>query len=305
MSRGVDSFCLFVCVATILLFPSPAASQSNEWTFCAPEGGQCVFEGSREVRYGANGAYFYRTLSGGAACTNSVFGDPAYGVAKQCDVRSSDWTFCAWEGEVCAFQGAGEVRYGANGFYTYRTLTDGAACTNSVFGDPAYGVAKRCDIRASDWVVCASEGGVCGFTGSQEVRYGANGLYEYRTLSNGTACANSVFGDPVYGVPKRCEIRAASGSSSLPTRAVFVPSSNHSTTVIEYVLEIFPVGANPAAANPVVAQNLGKPPVVNGECNVDIGETIQNLPPGTYIATVSAFGGGLIAQSAPSPPFSR
>ena len=56
------------------------------WTFCAPEGGFCAFAGTTEVRYGGNGVYTYKTLSNGTACTNSVFGDPVAGTAKQCAI---------------------------------------------------------------------------------------------------------------------------------------------------------------------------------------------------------------------------
>ena len=108
----------------------PAAS---EWTVCAPEGGVCAFTGTQEVRYGANGSYFFRTLSNGTACTNAVFGDPIVGVAKECALRTptpaSAWTFCASEGGTCAFAGTQEVRYGANGTFIYRTLSNGTACT--------------------------------------------------------------------------------------------------------------------------------------------------------------------------------
>ena len=60
---------------------------------------------------------------------------------------TSDWTFCAAEGGVCAFTGTEEVRYGADGSYFYMSLTDGTACTNSVFGDPIVGTAKHCALR--------------------------------------------------------------------------------------------------------------------------------------------------------------
>jgi hypothetical protein len=60
---------------------------AEDWTFCAPEGGFCAFTGQREVRYGANGAFFFQTVTGGIACTNSVFGDPAPDTAKQCAIR--------------------------------------------------------------------------------------------------------------------------------------------------------------------------------------------------------------------------
>jgi hypothetical protein len=80
---------LFVCLTIIFVKPPSASAQTNDWTTCAPEGGYCSFTGTKEVRYGANGSYFYKTLSGGTACTNSVFGDPSIGTAKACAVRES------------------------------------------------------------------------------------------------------------------------------------------------------------------------------------------------------------------------
>ena len=121
---------------------------------------------------------------------------------------AAQWTVCASEGGVCAFTGTRAVRYGVDGAYVYKTLSDGTACTNSVFGDPVVGIVKSCAVE-SDWTFCASEGGVCAFSGTQEVRYGASGSYFYKTVSDGTACTNSVFGDPVYGTPKRCDTRPA------------------------------------------------------------------------------------------------
>ena len=95
--------------------------------------------------------------------------------------------------------------------YAYKTLSGGSTvCSNAVFGDPAPGIAKRCDRSTSpppptgSWSVCANEGGVCAFTGTKQVRYGANGSYTYKTLSSSTACTNAVFGDPAPGVAKQC-----------------------------------------------------------------------------------------------------
>ena len=108
------------------------ATATGEWSVCAPEGSNCAFTGTQEVRYGANGSYFYKTLTNGTACTNAVFGDPAYGIRKDCALRTtSDWTFCASEGGFCAFSGTKQVRYGANGSYFYKTLSGGTACTTA------------------------------------------------------------------------------------------------------------------------------------------------------------------------------
>ena len=94
-------------------------------------------------------------------------------------------------------------------------------------------------------------------------------------------------------------------SASLPSTAVFVPSSNHATAVDRYVLEVFPVGADPTVSNPVATRDLGKPSITNGECRVDVSSTILALTPGTYIATVTAMGSAGSAQSAASPAFIR
>ena len=193
----------------------------TEWTLCAPEGGMCAFTGTTEVRYGADGKYVYQTFIDGIACNNRVFGDPLYGTRKSCAIRflpvQTDWTFCAPEGGVCAVTGTMEVRYGADGAYVYQTLTDGTACTNAVFGDPLQGTPKACAYRLppdpTEWTFCAAEGGQCPFSGTREVRYGANGVYVYQTLLNGTACNNFFFGDPIRGVVKSCSVRTASGSS--------------------------------------------------------------------------------------------
>jgi parallel beta-helix repeat protein len=129
-------------------------STSSDWTFCAAEGGFCAFTGTRQVRYGANGSYFYKTLSDGTACTNSVFGDPIVGVVKECAISTGastdEWTFCAFENQTCVFTGTTEVRFGANGSYAYRTLTNGTPCTVSVFGDPIFGIVKQCYIKFSN-----------------------------------------------------------------------------------------------------------------------------------------------------------
>ena len=56
------------------------------------------------------------------------------------------------------------------------------------------------------WTFCSDEYQYCGFSGTKQVQYGANGVYTERTLTNGTWCDNSVFGDPLVGTFKHCYI---------------------------------------------------------------------------------------------------
>jgi Domain of unknown function (DUF1929)/Bacterial Ig domain len=80
----------------------------------------------------------------------------------------------------------------------------------------------------SDWTFCANEHERCNFTGTQEVRYGANGTFTApRTFTDGVDCSNAVFGDPLPGVVKHCERRAPSSSPPPPPP----PPSNQPPTV--------------------------------------------------------------------------
>lgn len=59
------------------------------WTTCARENEICSFTGTRRVRYGAGATWVTRDIAasnGGVRCSNAVFGDPAFGVAKQCQL---------------------------------------------------------------------------------------------------------------------------------------------------------------------------------------------------------------------------
>jgi hypothetical protein len=209
--------------------PAPPAG----YQFCAWEGEHCGFGGTADVAYGAEGRFNYRNaVSGGVQCINEVFGDPNPGMRKACFIRPAvatppaGYTFCAWEGEHCAFDGTADVAYGANGRFAHRNaVSGGVQCINEVFGDPNPGVRKACFIRpaaapppadprpappAGYERFCAWEGEHCAFSGTADVAYGANGRFAYRNaVSGGIHCVNEVFGDPNPGVRKACFIRPA------------------------------------------------------------------------------------------------
>ncbi len=66
-------------------------------------------------------------------------------------VPASGWAFCANENDQCPVSGTQTVRYGANGTYVTRTVTDGTRCDNNTFGDPVPGVVKSCEIAANSY----------------------------------------------------------------------------------------------------------------------------------------------------------
>lgn len=76
---------------------------------------------------------------------------------------------------------------------------------------------------SSSWTFCADENQVCSLPKLSDVRYGAGTSWKVLTaLSGSVNCSNSVFGDPIVGVVKRCEYKA----SSTPAPANTAPTVN-------------------------------------------------------------------------------
>ena len=150
------------------------------------------------------------------AAAAPVVSAPAPAPAAPAPTGADGWTGCAGEGGSCSFSGTRQVRYGANGVYSFRTATGSIACNNGTFGDPLYGVTKSCAFAPSaasapapapaiaGWTQCAGENSTCSFEGTRQVRYGANGVYVFKTVAGPIQCGNGTFGDPLYGVIKTC-----------------------------------------------------------------------------------------------------
>jgi hypothetical protein len=205
------------------------------WRSCAQEGGVCQVSGRAVVRYGVPGRWATRSVNGSVTCSNDAFGDPAPGTPKRCEVAgygdggSSDWVFCAPEGETCRFRGSADVRFGHGGRYTTRHAYGSVPCDVRSFGDPYYGVTKHCEVRRDaalggsggygqggswgggndSWRYCAGEGQVCRVNGSAQVRFGDGQRFSTRTVNGSVDCSTRVFGDPIYGKVKHCEVQSA------------------------------------------------------------------------------------------------
>ncbi len=196
--------------STTLTPPAPGI-----WTPCAGEGGTCSFSGTQAVAFGANGHFAYGVYTGSALC-NTGFGDPAPGASKSCYTSTTltppapgAWTFCSTEGKTCSFSRTQAVAFGANGHFAYGVFTGSALC-NTGFGDPAPGASKGCYTSTTltppapgAWTLCATEGGNCGFSGTQAVAFGADGHFAYGVFTGGAPC-NTGFGDPAPGTSKSC-----------------------------------------------------------------------------------------------------
>jgi hypothetical protein len=177
----------------------------------------CYFNGPATVAFGANGNYVFATLTGPAPCDRGHFNwaDPAPNVQKSCYITTDPpgYASCADENGQCNFPGTATVAFGADGDFFYKTLTGGTACSDTVFGDPAYGVAKKCYLPAgpAGYQYCSAENGTCHLAAGGLVYYGFNGSFAARAFAPQPAgldipCNNSTFGDPAFGTVKACFI---------------------------------------------------------------------------------------------------
>lgn len=92
-----------------------------------------------------------------------------------------------------------------NGTAMLTVLAYDAAGNTGVSPALTVNVANVVKVVAPVWTRCASEGGVCNFSGTRQVRYGANNSYAVTTATGTISCSNGVFGDPMYGVVKTCD----------------------------------------------------------------------------------------------------
>jgi hypothetical protein len=136
----------------------------------------------------------------------------AYTDGTSCGPVPEEWSYCADEGGNCAITGTVRVRFGRNGLYDYGIFGEDAgavSCTTAAFGgtDPIPGTVKACSFSSELYTSCAAEGGTCSFTGTKQVRFGANGQWNTMMVTGSTPCTLAAFGnvDPLPDVVKSCE----------------------------------------------------------------------------------------------------
>lgn len=132
-----------VSLSTLGLGP---LAHAQTWVNCTGENNTCTFTGTKLVRYGAGTTWNQGTYINSVGCNNAVFGDPLVGTYKTCQTAEPIWTTCANENGTCQFTGKKIVRYGIDSRWKQGEFTTQVACTNGVFGDPAVGTGKICQV---------------------------------------------------------------------------------------------------------------------------------------------------------------
>ncbi len=116
--------------------------------------------------------------------------------------------FCAKgdQNENCPIGGSKYVAYGANGSFTFKVLNGTQPCSLATFDgiDPTPGQAKNCYF--ANYRLLATDFQQGHTLPGTEIAYGANGIFNLRTITTSTfSCVPTTFGgDPVVGVAKGC-----------------------------------------------------------------------------------------------------
>ena len=83
-------------------------------------------------------------------------------------------------------------------------IVNAAAAVNAALASATPTAPTPTPTPTVTWTACASEGGVCSFSGMRDVRYGAGTSFVTKTFTGSAKCSNAVFGDPAHGVVKSC-----------------------------------------------------------------------------------------------------
>lgn len=125
----------------------------------------------------------------------------------------------------------------------------------------------------SGWVFCANENQRCVFTGVRTVRYGNNGVYSTRAFTDGVDCSNRVFGDPIPGVVKRCEV----GEVIQPTPT---PSPKPTPVLTPYGYYQFKAGHSEKCLDVRSAAQANGAAVIQWDCRNVENQQWQLIPSG-------------------------
>ena len=227
-----------IITMSLLSFVANAWAQSvDEWIDCAAENELCLFDGSKNVRYGSADAnvYAYGVFEDEVLCANSIFGDPARKTVKRCSYSASTNLPPVLDAIESQYNVVGDTAYfaidasdpeGGVLSYNFTGLPTGLSAdtagiisgTLDVIGDFTVDVTVIDDTgtqtqgtfvwvvtEASDWILCAGENELCDFSGVADVRYGAEpDSYYYGEFIDGVNCSNSIFGDPARKTVKYC-----------------------------------------------------------------------------------------------------
>ncbi|HRH26614.1 MAG TPA: right-handed parallel beta-helix repeat-containing protein [Parcubacteria group bacterium] len=146
--------------------------------------------------------------------------------ATSCTVSPSSWSGTAGTQTVTPISSATYTIScsGAGG-----SVTDSVSVTvNPVVVDPV--PVTPVATSTEEWVFCSNENGTCTFSGTKDVRYGAQNSYNIRTVTGSIGCNNDVFGDPILNVVKQCQYKNIVTNTTPTTTTPTTPTATTTTS---------------------------------------------------------------------------
>ena len=206
--------------STYSVIPHPGDLTSAQGQLTVDTGKTVVVNWTRSN----NNAFSLTVTSTSNSGSTGVIGIPTFGQMRTITVNGST----AWNGtSFTGATGIGGATSDAN--YVY---FNGVRPGNYVVAYTG---------SAATWQTCASENGLCSFSGTKGVRYGSGSTFVYGTFTNGVTCGNTAFGDPTFGVAKHCEV---SDTVIPPTIGIWTQCAAENGTCTTTNTQVVAYGAN-------------------------------------------------------------
>jgi hypothetical protein len=201
MTRTHWALLLLIAAVGVLLFAHPAFGSTKP---------SFSFAGTTTVKESDGQIVIYIAKSAKASSYSKINVSTADGTAKAgVDYKAVNATQTVANSQltvVVAIPIIDNATYQGSRSFTVRM----AAVRNATIATPSETITITDDEPApaptSSWTFCANETETCTFSGTADVRYGANSTYFTKTLTSPVACSNATFGDPLVGTVKHCDV---------------------------------------------------------------------------------------------------
>lgn len=150
---------------------------------------------------------------------------------------------------------------------------------------------------------CAREGGVCAFSGTRLVAFGAKSSFVVKSLSGPVSCNLTTFGDPLVGVAKKCYLAIETTAVAPPPEPTPAPAPVDQSLTLSWAAPTINSDGSPLTDLVGFQIYYGSAPgaystTVAVASPSTLTYRFDNLPSGTYFAIVKGINSAGIESDA-------